>query len=209
MQEADFDCPYIYVPLHYQPERSTSPEGGVFPNQLLMVELLSTCAPEGWSIYVKENPLQFQAVAATGECSRTIDFYDDLAALPNVTIVPISTSSFELIDNSMAVATVTGTAGWEAVLRGKPTLIFGHAWYKGCEGVFYTPTIDMCRSALSKIQAGYKVDNKLVRLFVYALEQVSVRGYVEPAHEKVAGISHEENVAALTDAIHFFYAGLP
>ena len=210
MQEADFDCPYIYVPLHYQPERSTSPEGGVFANQLLMVELLSTCAPEGWSIYVKENPVQFQAVTATGECSRTIDFYDDLAALPNVTIVPISTSSFELIDNSMAVATVTGTAGWEAVLRGKPTLIFGHAWYKGCEGVFYTPTKDMCRYALSKIQAGYIVDNKLVRLFVHALEQVSVRGYVGPAHEKVAGISHEENVAALTDAIHdFFTRGFP
>jgi len=43
-----------------------------------------------------------------------------------------------------------------------------------------------------------------VRLFVYALEQVSVRGYVEPAHEKVAGISYEENAAALTDAIQFF-----
>ena len=210
MQEADFDCPYIYVALHYQPERSTSPEGGVFANQLLMIDLLSTCAPEGWSIYVKENPLQFQAVTATGECSRTIDFYDDLVSLPNVKIVPISTSSFELIDNSMAVATVTGTSGWEAVLRGKPVLTFGHVWYKGCEGVFYTPTRDMCEAVLSKIQAGYNIDNELVRLFVYALEQISVKGYVEPSYEGVAGISPEENVVALTDAIqNFFTRGFP
>ena len=205
VQEADFDYPYIYVPLHYQPEATTSPGGGVFANQLLMVELLSMCALDGWSVYVKENPLQFQAVTATGECSRAIDFYDDLTLLPNVKIVPISTSSFDLIDNSMAVATVTGTSGWEAVLRGKPVLIFGHAWYRDCEGVFYTPTKDMCRSALSKIQAGYIVDNKLVRLFVYALEQVCVRGYLDHDYEKVAGITHDENVAALTDAIQDFF----
>ena len=199
-QDVDFARPYIYVPLHYQPERTSSPLGEVFANQFLMVDLLSKCVPEGWDVYVREHPVQLRA-DSHGERSRTIDFYDDIASLHNVKIIPVSISSFDLIDHSKAVATVTGTVGWEAVLRGKPVLMFGHAWYKDCEGVFYTPTEEMCRAILSEINAGYKVDNKFVRLFVYVLEQVCVRGYVESAYEKVTGISYEENVLALTDAI--------
>ena len=204
-QDADFTIPYIYVPLHYQPERTTSPEGGVFANQLLMVDVLSKCTPEGWNIYVKEHPMQFKAVSSHGECSRTADFYDDLVALPNVMLIPISTSSFNLIDNAKAVATATGTIGWEAVLRQKPVMIFGHAWYKNCEGVFHTPTKEKCKSALSKIKAGYKVDKNLVKIFAHAIEQVGVKAYTESAYEKLAGISYKENVSNLTNTIQQFY----
>lgn len=42
-------------------------------------------------------------------------------------------------------------------------------------------------------------------LFLAFLLQVCVRGYLDHDYEKVAGISHEENVAALTDAIHDFF----
>jgi hypothetical protein len=128
--------PYVYVPLHYQPEATTSPAGGVFADQLIMVDLLSKCVPEGWSVYVREHPVQFKTIGSRGECSRTIDFYDDLASLSNVKLLPIPASNIDLIDHSEAVATVTGTGGWEALLREKPVLVFGYAWYKDCKGVF-------------------------------------------------------------------------
>jgi hypothetical protein len=208
-RDVDLNCPYIYVPLHYQPERTTSPEGNIFVDQRLMVDLLSKCIPEDWSIYVKEHPMQSKAISSHGECSRTIDFYDELVSIPNVKIIPTSTLTFSLSDHAKAVATVTGTVGWETVLRGKPVLMFGHAWYRNCEGVFYTPTEEACRAAISKIQAGYKVDKKKVRLFIHVLEQVSVIGYLEPNYVKMAGISyedcHEENVSTLTDTIQRFY----
>ena len=198
-QDVDFDCPYVYVALHYQPERTSSPEGEVFANQFLMVELLSKSVPDGWSVYVKEHSMQF--ASQSGECSRTTDFYDDIASLDNVKMLSLSSQPFDLIDNSRAVATVTGTVGWEALVRGKPVLTFGHAWYKDCEGVFYTPTKEICKSVLSKIKSGYKVDKKLVRLFVYVLEHVSLNAYVDPYYEEEIGISREENVATLTTAI--------
>jgi hypothetical protein len=44
--------------------------------------------------------------------------------------------SFDLIDRSLAVATTGGTAGIEAVARGKPVLLFGDAWYRNCPGVY-------------------------------------------------------------------------
>ena len=37
---------YIFIPLHYQPERTTVPEGGHYYNQQLMISLLSKMIPD-------------------------------------------------------------------------------------------------------------------------------------------------------------------
>ena len=34
------------------------------------------------------------------------------------------------------VSTITGTVAWEAVTGGKPSLIFGRAWFRKLHGVF-------------------------------------------------------------------------
>ena len=106
-----------------------------------------------------------------------------------------------MIDNSKAVANVAGSAGWETVIRGKPALIFGYAWYRGCEGVFYTPTIESVQQALSAIEKGYKVDRQKVKLFVYALEKACLRGYIHTTYKPLAGISDQENAVALIRTI--------
>ena len=203
-QEAKFDCPYIYFALAYQPENSTSPLGEVFADQLLIIDMLSYCLPNNWYLYVKEHCSQWHR-KLHGERSRTIDFYRYLSSIPNVKIIPVETSNFDLIDNAKAIATVTGTTGWEAVIRGKPALVFGHAWYKDCKGIFYTPSIEKTREAISTITSGYKVDIDLVKLFIYALEKVAIKGYVDVGYKKVADISYEENIAVLTETVNTFF----
>ncbi|MBN1280616.1 MAG: hypothetical protein JXA00_03105 [Candidatus Thermoplasmatota archaeon] len=201
---ADFTSPYIYFPLHYQPENTTCPLGEAYTDQLLIITMLSRYAPDGWKIYVKEHSSQWH-VKLHGECSRTPASYDDMHRLPNVVLVPVSTPNFELIDHAQAVVTVTGTAGWEAVVRGKPALIFGHAWYKFCDGVFYIPTKEACQDALLKIHAGFTVDPMAVRLFLSAVQQVGVNAYVEPSYAKIVDFSPEDNVTRLTHALHTFH----
>ena len=49
--------------------------------------------------------------------------------------MPMNIDSFPLIANSKAVATVTGTVGWEAMVRRKPVLVFGLSWYEKYAGV--------------------------------------------------------------------------
>jgi len=46
---------------------------------------------------------------------------------------------------------VTGTAGWEAIVRGTPALVFGDPWYKHAPGCFSTKTRDALQSALHAI----------------------------------------------------------
>lgn len=194
------DVPYVYLPLHYQPEMSTMPTGGYFEDQRVLAGLLSACLPPGWRLYVKEHPVQV-APGGKGQYSRDFNFYRDLLALPGVSLVPLGQSSFELIDHSRAVATISGQAGWEAVNRGKPALTFGHCWYRGCEGVFHLAGQAQVRAVLERIAGGYAVDRRRVGLFAQAVEQVAVRGYVAPVFGLEYGISPEENVEAISQAL--------
>lgn len=171
----DVSRPFVYVALHFQPELSTSPEGSVFVDQFLMVNLLSKAVPEGWLVYVKEHPVQFTPLWGSNKSARSLDFYSDLASLRNVRLVPLDTAPFELTDNARAVASISGTSCWEAVMRGTPALVFGHTWYNGCEGMFFTPTLNDCTEAIQKIEQGYEVDHRKVRLFIQAIEENGCR----------------------------------
>jgi Capsule polysaccharide biosynthesis protein len=200
--------PYIYVPLHYQPEESTSPLGGVYVDQLLVVELLSKTVPNGWLVVVRENPFQFNK-RGSGEMSRPLEFYRRMEALQNVRLASFDVSPFDLIDRARAVATVTGTSGWEAVVRGVPALVFGTAWYLECEGVFTVAKLEHCREALRKIAAGYKPDRAKVKLFLTALEKVGFRGYTTPDLRDMAGISAAQNVLRFVEVLKQHENALP
>ena len=67
---------------------------------------------------------------------RDPSFFKRLFAIPAVRYLPIEVPTLELIAKSRAVATVTGTAGWEALQMGKPVLCFGFAWYRAFPGVY-------------------------------------------------------------------------
>ena len=165
--------------------------------------MLSKYAPSQWKIYVKEHSSQWH-LKLHGECSRSPEFYDKAATYPNVQLIPITTPNFELIDHAKTIVTVTGTAGWEAVARGKPAIVFGHAWYKFCEGVFFISSEKTLQDALSKIHAGYTVQKELIRLFLSAVQQVGVNAYVEPSYAKIVNFSNDENITRLTNALHAF-----
>ena len=197
----DFGIPYVYVALNYQPERTTSPMASIFVDQFLIVDMLAKAVPAHWQIYVKEHPTQFTPVKFfRAQSGRTIDMYDDMTALPNVTLVPISVSSYDLIDHARSVAVATGTVGWEAVHRGKPVLLFGYPWYRGCEGTFQIDTYESCVEVLQKICDGYKINPLKLKLFVSALEQTAIEASVEP-HLRIINLTDDEIALRLTHAI--------
>lgn len=190
----DFSVPYIYCPIHYQPEATTSPLGEQFVNQHLVVEMLAYNAPKGWKIYVKEHMAQFM-YNLWGEPNRSKEYYDRLKAIPNVELVPLEVDSYTLIDKCQAVSTISGAVSMEAPVRGKAVLAFGHAViYYPCEGIFYTPTNIALKEALAKVQAGYKPDLNKIRLFIKAVEENSFRGGIGSSFNNgMFGIYREEN----------------
>jgi hypothetical protein len=202
-QDVDLGIPYVFVALQCEPERQTCPAGGVFGNQYLMVDMLSKLVPEEWKIYVKEHVSQFKVYQAA-ERSKSVEFYNMIAAMPKVELVPLTYTSFDLIDSARASATVSGTVGWESVVRGKPTLLFGHSWYRDCKGVFLAHTVEDCENAIREIKNGYKINMYEVKCFAQVVESCSVKGYTNKIYSKIDSISPEENVKNLARAIQEF-----
>lgn len=135
-KKIDLSQKYIYVPLHNQPEMSTSSLGGVFRDQALLIEALARDLPKGWKIYVKENPRQ-------GAYARGPMFFHRLSRIAAVEFMPSNASTYALAANAQFVASVTGTVGWEAIRVGTPAMVFGAAWYGSLPGVIqYRPGLD-------------------------------------------------------------------
>lgn len=109
--------------LHYQPERTTLPESYGFGQQLAAVLALAEAVPEGTAVYVKEHPSIYTSHCLWGE--RLPSWYRLLAKIPGVRLLPIDTDPYALIDESLCVATIAGTIGGEALIRGKPVIAFG------------------------------------------------------------------------------------
>lgn len=126
----------IFVPLHYQPEATTMPLGDVYVNQALMLKRLSDVVDRDTRILVKEHATTFFPKTKTNPNFRTRFDYDLMAQIPKVQLVSVSIPAGSLLDRVDAVATITGTAGLEAVARGKTVFVFGLASYRNGPNVF-------------------------------------------------------------------------
>lgn len=187
---ADFSKKYIYLALSYQPEASTSPMGGLFVDQIWIAKILSYCLPDGWLVYIKEHPVQWPQTNLAYNDFRFKGYYEELAKIKNVRLVPVETNSHELINNAQAVSTVTGTCALEAFVRLKPVLLFGNIWYMDCPGVFKIADTNTCLEAIKKIKAGFKIKERELLNFLYSLDKVSFR--INYFNDKGAGSLSEE-----------------
>lgn len=162
--EPDLNQPFVYFPLHLQPEMTTSILGGVFRDQVMAIEVLAAMLPEGWLIYVKENPKQ------DGRYRGPL-FFHRLRRIPQVRMMPSHANTNALTRASGYVATVSGTVAWEALLMGKPALVFGETWMQSLPGITrYRPDLRHDEVALSA------VDHSALELGVGALLAASHDG---------------------------------
>ena len=163
---------YIYFPLQLQPEMTTSTLGApVYSDQLNAIEDLQSLLPDGWKIYVKENPKQTPR-------QRSKLFFKRLEACSKVEYICSSVPSSELIKGSQGVAVVTGTAGWEALIEGLPVITFGKVWYNSFPGVFqYSKGIRL------EEFCSFKSDMAALQLAFDQFIGVTYEGVVDPGYE--------------------------
>ncbi|MEK7194227.1 MAG: hypothetical protein AAB660_00870 [Patescibacteria group bacterium] len=194
--DLDFKKPFVYMPLHWQPECTTSPLGDMYVDQLLMIETLSVALPEGWRLYVKEHPFQWSVDGVTTYSNmRYRGYYEHLAKLKGVFLVDVSTDTYTLLAHSKAVATITGRAGIEAVLRGKPVLVFGYPWYMSLPGIFRITGPSECQKSLQSIKDGYVPDKNEVLNYLKSFDESTGRGYIEPLGKMNTAISREKSIS--------------
>lgn len=170
----DFSKKYIYFAPPKQPEAGV---WSVYKDQLLILEILSASIPEDWLIYYKEHPATF-CVGDKASLARNKHYYTRISSRRGVRIIPAETDTFKLIDAAQAVAAPAGTVGWEAIVRGKPVLLFGYVWYQDCKSIFRIETYRDSVDAIEKIKKGYKPDPSDVERFAAAVLEVSEKNVI-------------------------------
>lgn len=132
--QPDLTEKYVYFAMHFQPERTTDPEAGIFTNQYLAIKLLSETLPDGWKIYVKEHPRQVNSHPDVRYTHfRTVKDYEKIQSLPGTHLVHPTFNSHHLIESCRMTASCTGSTVWEGMVMGKPGLNFGRVWHVECE----------------------------------------------------------------------------
>ena len=127
--------PYIYFPLHFEPERTTNPDGNRFHDQILAILSLRKLLPKNVLIYVKEHPSQI-LVGSKGSRGRSPMFYNMLKSISGVKLISHKENSFKLLSNSIFSATITGSVALESAVIGKKSIVFGSTWYDDCPNIF-------------------------------------------------------------------------
>jgi hypothetical protein len=193
--QPDLRQKFIYFPLHFQPELTTSPLAGAYVEQLLMIEMISAFLPSDVYLYVKEHPRQTRLM-------RGRQYYKDIVSQKQVVLVPQEYSSKTLIENSLAVATGTGTAGWEALFLEKPVLMFGHDLYQFVDGVFRITSQKDCRFALQKVlQKKHRPKLRDVEIFLLALQETLIHGYIDENYQVFSSLEQSQNIRNISKAV--------
>lgn len=194
--DPDLTVPFVYFPLHYQPEASTVPLGGAYADQILAARMLNAALPEGVLLYIKEHP------RASGWLTRSPENYREFLALKKVRFIKKKADTFALREQCQAVATITGSAGFEALFRGKPVFLFGHRFFKYAKGVHRIRTIDDCTKAMEAVFMSKERPTLLdVRLYLKAMEREAVPALLDPWNMKVSKLPEAEHVRIITEAI--------
>lgn len=176
---------YIFFPIQYRKESRVTVRAPFSYSQEFIIEIISRVLPYGYKLLAKDHPEQLGDLSL-GAVRR-------VAKLDNVLWLNPEVNSHKIIENSAAVVVVNNTAGYEAILYGKPVVVLGKAFYGG-HGV----TIDVrdfysLPEALQKAVHCSKLSEKDVIAFL--------NGILEASYPGVYGDTSKENVEHFTSSI--------
>jgi hypothetical protein len=125
---------YVLFPLHVMPEASLLGSTPELADQFSLIKNISINLPWGVRLCLKKHPEQNRW------SGPSFDFYRKLDALKNVDVIAAEVPIGKILrdPNCIAVATINGTVGLEAVINRKPVFVFGRAIY-GVADCFLKP----------------------------------------------------------------------
>jgi len=128
-----FKNDFIVFFLHYQPEMTTLPDGGIFVNQLEALKILSKlCEKLNYKLLVREHPA---TIKYFNKNWRNISFIDKIKNLgSHVMIDDYRKSNLEILRQCKGAGTITGTVILELLCNGTPVITFGDHPFKGWNG---------------------------------------------------------------------------
>lgn len=182
----DDEC--VFYPMHFEPEATLFYMSTYYDNQLALVENLLKCLPENQFLVVKEHPAQAGFLLQKSWRKLKNRF-------PNLMLIKAEVSSKEIILRSKVVVTLVSTAGFEAVVLGKPVIVLGKIYFDVFDGVNYCSTFEEVYDLLR----GNKPFNKSLKLLSYLAKLIAMQNVGNPWPH--AELYSEQNIQDVRYAI--------
>ena len=158
--------PFVYYPLHVDPEASTMVLAPMHTDQLAVVEALSKSRPMTMELVVKEHEPMLGL--------RPPGFYERLARFPGVVLASPFEDSLTLVKNASLTAVITGTAAWEAILLKRPALVIGDFPYSALgQGFVQCTDLSKLPATVSQALTVAPVDDERLTIYLAALFDLS------------------------------------
>lgn len=159
--------PFIYFPLHVEPEATTLVEANKVANQLMVIEQIAKGMPLGHRLLVKEH------IPMLG--LRPADFYEKIRQMPDVHLITPFADGFRIMQKASVIVTITGTGGWESLLMKKPTVLIGEPEYSQVQsGFVYAENITQMEKYLRQAVEMPPISEERLVHFIAAYMQRSV-----------------------------------
>lgn len=169
---------------------------------MLAIDILSRALPQGWWLYVREHPRQFQKNDLRKAHFRDTYYYERIKTNRNVKLISVHANQESLINGARMIASVKGSVGWEAMTIGKPCITFARAWYSSSNACFMASSVENCREALRR---ALEMDKETVAGHLYRFllfnEPRMILSAVRAEAARKSPLGYEKSVQNLADAI--------
>lgn len=196
---------YAFFPLHVEPEVTLLVYSPHCLNQIEAARLLAQALPAGMTLVVKDHP------AAIGK--RPVSYYEKLLEIPNLRLADPGLESRRLVEGARFVATIAGSIGLEAALRGKPVLTLGATPFELIGApLVRRAAMDAIPAAVAELLAAFRPDDEALVRYVAAVMATSTvvnwysvllgkQAVHRPEAEAVEGDSWSREIGRLADGV--------
>lgn len=187
---------YYFYPFQLEPEAGVYYQGhGLYMNQVKLIQNIAAQIPAGTYLYVKDHPHDHGYREATD--------YLRLLNVPNVCLLRSEIPAKQVIKHAQGVMTITGTAGFEAIMMGKPVFCFGKTFYSACPQVSYVRNIRDLREAIYARENHRFDDERTLYPFLTAFLAAKKEGLIDYYGGRAGkyGVDLKENARKIADML--------
>jgi hypothetical protein len=202
--KCDANDEYYFYPLHLEPEAVVLYwADGIYSNQVKLIENIAAQLPIGISLYVKDHPHLYGY--------RDVIDYQRLQQIPNVKLLPPYLPGKKIIKDSKGVVTISGTAGFEALLMNKHVITFGSPFYRVFNRVFDVRNIRDLREVFYSLRDVQYEDDAELYKFVLAYLKSQKNGFTDfyLNYAEKANIEENDNSIQVADGLTSFFNNYP
>jgi hypothetical protein len=174
----------VFYALQFQPEQSTLVGGIDYSNQIALIESITKSLPLGYTLVLKEHP--------AGRGARPVWQYRHLQRMYNV--IFCDAPSKEIIRQSQAVITITGTIAVESMAMDKPVIVLGRSFYNYAEVLYQVDNVKDLYPVLRKILVGgdyVNIPDRIIKIKRFLLSYLKALVPVYPTLDNAAHFGRE------------------